>query len=67
MARVPQPNYWLSTERLALRRFRRADRSWLVELYGDADVTGMRLVGTVLAQVILVPASLWIAAAAECL
>jgi RimJ/RimL family protein N-acetyltransferase len=32
-------DYWLKTERLALRRFTQADLDWLVELYGDRDVT----------------------------
>lgn len=31
--------FWLTTERLGLRRFTRADADWLVELYGDPDVT----------------------------
>jgi RimJ/RimL family protein N-acetyltransferase len=31
--------YWLTTERLALRRFTQADLDWLAELYGDPDVT----------------------------
>jgi [ribosomal protein S5]-alanine N-acetyltransferase len=30
---------WLTTERLALRRFTPADIDWLFELYSDADVT----------------------------
>ncbi len=30
---------WLTTERLALRRFTPADLDWLVELYSDPDVT----------------------------
>ena len=30
---------WLTTERLALRRFTPGDFDWLTELYGDADVT----------------------------
>jgi RimJ/RimL family protein N-acetyltransferase len=30
---------WLTTERLALRRFTPADFDWLVELYSDTDVT----------------------------
>jgi len=32
-------SYWLTTERLALRRFTAADIDWLVDLYSDADVT----------------------------
>jgi ribosomal-protein-alanine N-acetyltransferase len=32
-------DYWLTTERLGLRRFTLADRDWLCELYADADVT----------------------------
>src|SRR5262247_2090655 len=32
-------SYWLSTERLALRRFTPADIDWLVDLYSDAEVT----------------------------
>jgi RimJ/RimL family protein N-acetyltransferase len=31
--------YWLTTERLGLRRFTPSDLDWLVDLYGDADVT----------------------------
>lgn len=38
--------FWLTTERLALRRFTLADLDWLTALYGDPDVTrylgGMR-------------------------
>jgi ribosomal-protein-alanine N-acetyltransferase len=33
------PPYWLTTERLALRRFTSADLDWLAELYSDGDVT----------------------------
>jgi RimJ/RimL family protein N-acetyltransferase len=33
------PDYWLTTERLALRRFTPADASWFAELYGDPEVT----------------------------
>jgi RimJ/RimL family protein N-acetyltransferase len=33
---VPQP--WLTTDRLALRRFTAADLDWLVSLYSDAAV-----------------------------
>jgi ribosomal-protein-alanine N-acetyltransferase len=33
------PGYWLTTERLGLRRFTTADLDWLAALYGDADVT----------------------------
>jgi [ribosomal protein S5]-alanine N-acetyltransferase len=32
-------SYWLTTERLGLRRFTSADLDWLAELYGDGDVT----------------------------
>jgi RimJ/RimL family protein N-acetyltransferase len=32
-------DYWLTTERLGLRRFTRADLDWLAELYSDTDVT----------------------------
>jgi RimJ/RimL family protein N-acetyltransferase len=32
-------SYWLTTERLALRRFTPADLDWLAALYGDEDVT----------------------------
>jgi ribosomal-protein-alanine N-acetyltransferase len=32
-------DYWLTTERLALRRFTDADLDWLAELYSDPDVT----------------------------
>jgi RimJ/RimL family protein N-acetyltransferase len=31
--------YWLTTNRLALRRFTPADLDWLAELYSDRDVT----------------------------
>jgi ribosomal-protein-alanine N-acetyltransferase len=31
--------YWLTTERLALRRFTPADLDWLAELYSDRNVT----------------------------
>ena len=37
--------YWLTTARLALRRFTPADLDWLAELYGDPDV--MRFLGGV--------------------
>jgi len=33
------PSYWLTTKRLALRRFISADLGWLAELYSDVDVT----------------------------
>jgi ribosomal-protein-alanine N-acetyltransferase len=33
------PSPWLTTERLALRRFTPADIDWLAEMYSDADVT----------------------------
>jgi ribosomal-protein-alanine N-acetyltransferase len=36
---VPAPLYWLTTERLALRRFTGHDVDWIANLYGDADVT----------------------------
>jgi ribosomal-protein-alanine N-acetyltransferase len=36
---MPDPNYWLTTERLALRRFTLADLDWLAALYSDPDVT----------------------------
>jgi ribosomal-protein-alanine N-acetyltransferase len=40
------PSYWLTSERLALRRFTPADLDWLVEeLYSDPDV--MRYLGGV--------------------
>ena len=32
-------DYWLTTERLALRRFTPADLDWLADLYSDPDVT----------------------------
>lgn len=32
-------DFWLTTERLALRRFTAGDLDWLVELYSDPDVT----------------------------
>jgi [ribosomal protein S5]-alanine N-acetyltransferase len=32
-------DYWLTTERLALRRFTPADLDWLVALHSDPDVT----------------------------
>jgi ribosomal-protein-alanine N-acetyltransferase len=32
-------SYWLTTERLALRRFTPDDIDWLAELYSDTDVT----------------------------
>jgi RimJ/RimL family protein N-acetyltransferase len=32
-------SYWLTTERLALRRFTALDLDWLAELYSDVDVT----------------------------
>ena len=32
-------DYWLTTERLALRRFTSADLDWFAELYSDRDVT----------------------------
>ena len=36
---MPTPDYWLTTERLALRRFTPADASWLATLYSDPEVT----------------------------
>jgi len=33
------PSDWLTTDRLALRRFTPADLDWFVELYSDPDVT----------------------------
>jgi ribosomal-protein-alanine N-acetyltransferase len=33
------PYYWLTTERLALRRFTAADLSWFADLYRDREVT----------------------------
>ena len=33
------PHYWLTTERLALRRFTAADLSWFAALYSDREVT----------------------------
>src|SRR4051812_31764327 len=35
---MPRTDYWLATERLALRRFISADIDWLAALYGDPDV-----------------------------
>src|SRR6476620_7461024 len=32
-------DYWLTTERLALRSFTRDDLDWLVSVYADPDVT----------------------------
>ena len=42
---MPGTDYWLTTERLGLRRFTSADFDWLVGLYSDADV--MRFLGGV--------------------
>ena len=39
------PDFWLTTERLALRRFTPGDLDWLAELYSDPDV--MRYLGGV--------------------
>jgi len=39
------PDYWLTTDRLGLRRFTSADFDWLVGLYSDPDV--MRYLGGV--------------------
>jgi ribosomal-protein-alanine N-acetyltransferase len=36
---MPGSDSWLTTERLALRRFAPADLKWLAELYSDRDVT----------------------------
>ena len=36
---MPDPSPWLTTQRLALRRFTPADFDWLAALYSDADVT----------------------------
>jgi RimJ/RimL family protein N-acetyltransferase len=36
---MSQPEFWLHTERLMLRRFTSGDRDWLRDLYADADVT----------------------------
>jgi [ribosomal protein S5]-alanine N-acetyltransferase len=36
---MSDPNYWLTTERLALRRFTTADIDWLATLYSDRTVT----------------------------
>jgi RimJ/RimL family protein N-acetyltransferase len=36
---VSVDQFWLTTERLALRRFTADDLDWLVELYGDPEVT----------------------------
>lgn len=43
---MPDARQWLTTERLALRRFTAADLDWLADLYSDADVT--RYLGGVL-------------------
>jgi RimJ/RimL family protein N-acetyltransferase len=42
---VPPVDYWLTTERLALRRFTPADLDWLAGLYSDPEV--MRYLGGV--------------------
>jgi ribosomal-protein-alanine N-acetyltransferase len=34
-----RPHYWLTTERLALRRFTAADLGWFAALYSDREVT----------------------------
>ena len=39
VASMTAPSYWLTTERLGLRRFTPADLDWLAELYGDSNVT----------------------------
>jgi RimJ/RimL family protein N-acetyltransferase len=36
---MADPDYWLTTERLALRRFTAADLDWLAALHSDPDVT----------------------------
>ena len=36
---MSDPRYWLTTDRLALRRFTLDDLDWLTELYSDPDVT----------------------------
>jgi RimJ/RimL family protein N-acetyltransferase len=36
---MPNMDFWLTTERLGLRRFTADDADWLVELYGDPEVT----------------------------
>ena len=36
---MSSPHYWLTTERLALRRFTPADLNWLAALYGDSLMT----------------------------
>jgi [ribosomal protein S5]-alanine N-acetyltransferase len=36
---VSVAEFWLTTERLGLRRFTAGDLDWLVELYGDPEVT----------------------------
>lgn len=35
---MPESTFWLSTERLALRRCERGDLDWLASVYGDTDV-----------------------------
>jgi len=35
---MPDADYWLTTERLGLRRFVPADLDWLAELYSDSNV-----------------------------
>src|SRR6186997_2620175 len=42
---MPGSEYWLTTARLALRRFTPDDLDWLAELYSDPDV--MRYLGGV--------------------
>jgi ribosomal-protein-alanine N-acetyltransferase len=37
--RLSMSEYWLTTERLALRRFTGDDLDWLASVYADADVT----------------------------
>ena len=39
LPRCPTRIYWLTTERLALRRFTPADLNWLATLYSDPEVT----------------------------
>ena len=35
----PPPSCWLTTERLALRRFTPADLDWLADFYSDVEAT----------------------------
>jgi RimJ/RimL family protein N-acetyltransferase len=36
---MPGAHYWLTSDRLALRRFTPDDVDWLADLYSDPDVT----------------------------